>query len=297
MRLITLILSIMTFLAVEGIGQGEANMLYQTEEVSFESKGATLSGTIYQPSKVHAALVIVHGSGQTERMTGFAQLLAQKGIASLTYDKRGVGKSVGIYAGPEVGTNNIDSTNLKLLASDASAAVNRLKEHIKDTPVGLMGFSQAGWIMPLAATYNEEVDFMVLFSCPTITSLEQLRFQFHTDGRKDYWEHHTEAEAREHLYNDPDRYQFTGIDPKVALSDLTIPALWIFGEKDIQIPTKVCIEHLNDLKAVGKPYEYILFPSLGHNTAAAGTTAPVDIALQWIAQKTSGQSLYNKTTK
>lgn len=296
MRNTLFFLILLTFRINTIFGQFQSKLDYQTEEVSFESQGATLSGTIYQPSKAHAALVIVHGSGQTERMTRFAQLLAQEGIASLTYDKRGVGKSEGIYAGPEVGTNNIDSTNLKLLASDASAAVHKLQQYIKHTPVGLMGFSQAGWIMPLAATYNEEVDFMVLFSCPTITSLEQLRFQFHTDGRKDYWEHHTEAEARGHLYNDPDRYQFTGIDPKVALSDLAIPALWIFGEKDIQIPTKVCIEQLNDLKAVGKPYEYILFPSLGHNTAAAGTTAPVDIALQWIAQNT-GQSVHNKTTK
>ncbi|GLB51172.1 hypothetical protein NBRC110019_02110 [Neptunitalea chrysea] len=148
----------------------------------------------------------------------------------------------------------------------------------------MVGFSQAGWIIPIAAQ-NSKVDFMVLFSCPTITSLEQLRFQFYTNGQHNFWETHTEAEAREHLKNDPDRYEFIGSDPKVALAQLSIPRLWLFGEKDIQIPVKVCMEQLNTFKAKGKPFEYCLFPSLGHNTAFTYTTIPIDIAISWIKQK------------
>lgn len=72
---------------------------------------------------------------------------------------------------------------------------------------------------------------------------------------------------REHIKNDPDRYQFTSTDPKVSLSKLTIPGLWLFGEKDIQIPVKLCIEQLNALRDQVKPFEYNLFPALGHNTA------------------------------
>jgi hypothetical protein len=56
-------------------------------------------------------------------MTGFAKWLAGQGVAALTYDKRGVGKSGGAYAGPEVGTNNVGPANLKLLVGDAAAAV------------------------------------------------------------------------------------------------------------------------------------------------------------------------------
>lgn len=59
-------------------------------------------------------------------MSAFALSMAQQGITVFTYDKRGVGASGGIYAGPEVGTNNIDSSNLQLLASDANAAVQLL---------------------------------------------------------------------------------------------------------------------------------------------------------------------------
>lgn len=257
----------------------------QSKNITFNSEGVSLAGTIYKPEYSHAAVIIIHGSDQVPRMTKFAKLLAKNGISVLTYDKRGVGESGGVYAGPEVGTNNIDTMNLSLLAKDANAAVNELQKHIKNIPIGLIGASQAGWIMPIAANNNSTIDFMVLFSSPLITTLEQLRFQFYTNGRADFWENHTEADAREHTFNDPDKYQFVATDPKVSLNELSIPGLWIFGEKDIQIPVKLCIEYLNEFKAQGKPYEYVLFPSLGHNTTFANTTAPVDIAIQWIKQK------------
>jgi pimeloyl-ACP methyl ester carboxylesterase len=217
-------------------------------------------------------------------MHEFAALLAASGCAVLTYDKRGVGSSEGVYAGPEVGTNNIDSANLHLLAQDARTAVNLLKQKHPSLPIGLLGFSQAGWIIPLAAIDNPLVKFMVLFSGPTLTTLEQLRFQFYTAGRADFWEHHSEADAREHLKNDPDRFQFAPTDPKESLASLSIPGLWLFGGKDIQIPSNLCIEQLQALKAHGKPYDYALFPELGHRTGFAGS-APVALAIQWIKTK------------
>ncbi|MFZ9236063.1 MAG: alpha/beta hydrolase [Algoriphagus sp.] len=151
-----------------------------TEEISFISQGTRLSGTLYRPQVSHVAVVLVHGSGQESRMHEFATLLTASGCSVLTYDKRGVGGSGGIYVGPESGTNNIDSINLHLLAQDAHAAVNLLKQKQPNLPIGLLGFSQAGWIIPLAAIENPVVKFMVLFSGPTVTTLEQLRFQFYT---------------------------------------------------------------------------------------------------------------------
>lgn len=254
----------------------------KTENVIFESEGIELAGTIYSPKNPHSAIVIVHGSDRVPRMTTFAELLAKKGILVLTYDKRGVGESGGIYAGPEVGTNNISTENLNLLAEDASSAVNLIHKKEEDLPIGLVGASQAGWIIPIVANKNPLVEFMVLFSCPTITTLEQLRFQFYTNGRENFWENHTEADARKHIKNDPDKYQFKATDPKDALKNLSIPGLWLFGEKDIQIPVKMCIEHLNTLKTKEKPFEYVLFPTLGHNT---NKKEPIDISIHWIKQK------------
>ena len=256
------------------------------EPVTFKSEGVILAGTVYTPVNSQAAVVVVHGSGQETRMTAFAEHLAKNGITVFTYDKRGVGESGGVYAGPEVGTNNIDSANLDLLAKDAAAAVNTLHQKNKKMPIGLIGFSQAGWIIPMAVNKNPLIEFMVLFSCPTITTLEQLRFQFYTNGNTHFWDNHTEADAREHIAHDADRYQFKATDPKISLNTVSIPGLWLFGEKDIQIPVKMCIEQLNAYKAQGKPFDYTLFPTLGHNTAFDSNATPVDISIQWIKQKT-----------
>ena len=257
---------------------------FSTENVEFKSAGVILAGTIFKPRQVYAAVVLVHGSGRETRMLEMASTLAKHGIAVLTYDKRGAGKSGGIYAGPEVGTNNIDSANLNLLALDASSASDALLSHLPPTHglLGLMGFSQAGWTIPLAAQKNSNVNFMILFSGPVITALEQLRFQFYTAGKPNFWETHTEAEVREHIKNDADRYQFADTDPRDALSKLAIPGLWLFGGKDVQVPVRLSMERLETLKIKGKQYEYQLFPELGHNTAFSKTKDPVDIAIQWI---------------
>ena len=256
------------------------------QDIIINSEGVNLAGTIYRPKNAYASVVVVHGSGQETRMTEFAELLANNGISVLTYDKRGVGKSGGVYAGPEVGTNNVDSLNINLLAKDARAALNKIKNYSNGTPIGLLGFSQAGWIIPIAANNNPLVNFMVLFSCPTITSLEQLRFQFYTNGNTNFWVNHTEEDARNHIKNDSDRYQFISTDPKVALRNISAPSLWLFGEKDIQIPVKLCIEQINTLKSEGKPFEYTLFSNLGHNTAFTDDKTPVEVAINWIKEKT-----------
>ena len=261
---------------------------FTIQDVKFESKGVTLAGSIIQPENPFAAVVIVHGSDPVKREMEFAKRLAKEGISVFTYDKRGVGASGGVYVGPSVGTNNIDTMNINLLANDANEAVKIFRTYLSDkkTPIGLVGFSQAGWIIPITATINSTCEFMVLFSCPTITTLEQLRFQFYTNGNNSFWENHTDADAFEHTKNDPDKYHFVATDPKQSLNALSIPGLWLFGEKDIQIPVKLCIAELNALKVQGKPYEYRLFRTLGHNTASDDSdTAPFDISIRWIKEK------------
>ena len=257
---------------------------FTTREIKFVSEGISLAGTVFTPNNIQAAVVIVHGSGQEKRMIDFAANLANNGIAVLTYDKRGVGESAGVYAGPEVGTNNVDFSNLNLLSLDASAAVNTLSKqlHNDQIAIGLIGGSQAGWIIPLAAEKNRKVKFMTIFSGALITVKEQLRFQFFTNGDKNFWNTHSEEEARKHVFNDPDKYEFIDTNPNDVLSKLSIPGIWIFGSKDIQVPVKLSIEYLDKLKSTGKPYEYKLFPNLGHNTAFSDDQEPMKDAINWI---------------
>ncbi|MBS7255053.1 alpha/beta hydrolase family protein [Flavobacterium branchiicola] len=254
------------------------------KEIKFVSEGVSLAGTIFTPNKIQAAVVIVHGSGQEKRMIDFATILANNGIAVLTYDKRGVGESGGVYAGPEVGTNNVDFANLNLLSLDVSTAVNTLSKFLLNDqiPIGLTGGSQAGWIIPLAAEKNKKVKFMTIFSGALITVKEQLRFQFYTNGDQNFWDTHSEEEARKHIFNDPDRYEFIDTNTNAILSKLSIPGFWIFGGKDIQVPVKLSMEYLEKLKSKGKHYEYKLFPDLGHNTAFSDSDEPMRDAINWI---------------
>ncbi|SED25089.1 alpha/beta hydrolase family protein [Pseudomonas costantinii] len=229
---------------------------FATQDLRFTSAGTTLAGTVFLPEHPEVGVVLVHGSGQEKRMSGFAALLARQGIAVLTYDKRGVGQSGGVYAGPEVGTNNLDASNLTALAGDANAAFAALSKELaaSQVPIGLVGFSQAGWIIPIAAQHNRRADFMVLFSGPVLTTLEQLRFQFLTEGKANFWSTHSEADVRKHLAEDPDRYQFVETDPRTALAQLSIPGLWLFGGQDVQAPAMVSIERLDALKASNTGY-------------------------------------------
>ena len=50
----------------------------------------------------------------------------------------------------------------------------------------------------------------------------------------------------------------------------------------MQAPVRLSIERLDALKVEGKPLEYRLFPTLGHNVAFSDASEPVDVAVQWI---------------
>lgn len=252
--------------------------------ISFTIKKINLSGTIYAAKNPKAAVVIVHGSGKELRSTELASFLADSGISVLTYDKRGVGESEGEYAGPEVGTNNIDPYNLDLLATDVQEALKTLKEiiHNDNIPMGLMGGSQAGWVIPIAADKYKKTDFIVLLSGPVIPTLEQLRFQFFTNGNRNFWDTHSENEVRQHISNAQDKFQFVNTDPVKSLKKLKIPGLWLFGDRDIQVPIRLSIEKLESLQFQGKDFDYKIFPNFGHNLSLSASREPTQFAIDWI---------------
>ncbi|HEX9608222.1 MAG TPA: alpha/beta fold hydrolase, partial [Gemmatimonadaceae bacterium] len=119
----------------------------RSEDVRFSNRDIQLAGTLIAPSTggKHPAIVLVHGSGaeNREHVLPFARFLIRHGIAVLGYDKRGVGESTGDW----------NTATFEDLASDAVAAVGYLKTRrdIDASEIGLLGWSQAGWIMPLAA--------------------------------------------------------------------------------------------------------------------------------------------------
>jgi pimeloyl-ACP methyl ester carboxylesterase len=143
--------------------------LYDQEPVTFSNGDVRLAGMLLLPPGPgpHPALVFVHGSGTGTRgqYPTEADLFARHGIAVLAFDKRGSGESSGDSRQADFGE----------LADDVLAAVRHLRSdsRIRGDGIGLWGISQAGWIIPLAASRSDDVAFIVPISGGAVTPAEQ----------------------------------------------------------------------------------------------------------------------------
>ncbi len=128
------------------------------EEVTFTNGNVTLSGTLIFPATPPPHPVIVYAAGGSiygtrEMFRVFAEFLALHGVAGLIYDKRGLGSSTGDWL----------RAGFDELADDALAGVRLVKARsdIDARHIGLMGASQSGWIVALAAARSRDVAFIV----------------------------------------------------------------------------------------------------------------------------------------
>lgn len=167
---------------------------YRSTEVSFANRpaGVTLAGTFTTPhgDGPFPAVVLVHGSGPLDRdqpvfdhklFLVLADHLSRHGIAVLRYDKRGIGKSTGVYDG---------STSFDF-ASDAEAAVRflRSRPEVAARHIGIVGHSEGGLIAPLVASRDPALGFVVLLAGPGVRGellmVEQLALGAKANGATD----------------------------------------------------------------------------------------------------------------
>ncbi len=141
---------------------------YTTEEVVFvnEAERAKLSGTLTYPINYESCkkrsvpvVLMVTGSGgqnRNEEIFGhkpfmvIADFLARNGVASLRYDDRGVGKSVG---------STEESTTENNLA-DAESGVAYLRSLDKFGKIGALGHSEGGTVAFMMGA-NQSIDFLI----------------------------------------------------------------------------------------------------------------------------------------
>jgi pimeloyl-ACP methyl ester carboxylesterase len=241
------------------------------EEVRFSNGDVQLAGTLISPktSRKHPAVILVHGSGPAHRewTLPFARFLIRHGMAILAYDKRGVGGSTGDW----------NTSSFEDLAADVVAAFEYLKTRsdIDGAQIGLLGVSQAGWVMPLAAVRAKDIAFLISVSGAGIraaeTAIDQARNEMTAGGMRpqvieqivglmklqnEYvrtgqgWDEY--AAAREkiaaRLGSPPDNFPGTPdhpwfqfirrlsfYDPAPTLRQLRVPTLALFGELDNNI--------------------------------------------------------------
>jgi len=205
--------------------------------------------------------VLIHGSSKNDslRMTALAKLLAERGFAVITYDKRGVGQSEGEFQFSD------DERAFSLLAEDVQTAFEKLSKHpgLKDLPVGLLGISQGGWVGPIAASHLPTAAFMVLWSGPLCTVSEEVHFSAMAKRIPNFSSYDHLAKIQEHMESAPARAG--DFDPRPILSQLSLPVLWIFGGRDDSIPVELSVARLQEMIEQGhQNFEYKLFPEQGH---------------------------------
>lgn len=154
------------------------------EDVRFSNRNVQLAGTLISPKTggKHPAIILVHGSGPENRefILPFARFLVRRGMAVLGYDKRGIGGSTGDWR----------TATFEDLADDVGAAFEYLRKRsdIDGAQIGLLGVSQAGWIMPIAAVRAPDIAFLISISGaavgPAETSLDETRNEMTSAGRR-----------------------------------------------------------------------------------------------------------------
>lgn len=262
----------------------------EERRVTIKAGDVMLGASLYRPANAKGdlpAIVTAHGSAPSTREgVGFYTHRAlEMGFAVLSFDKRGTGESTGEYEPFSVA----DSARVfQDLAMDVVWSARWVAEQdgIDETRIGLFGGSQAGWIMPLAASYEPAVKFIIIGEGNPVTAGEEA---IHGS----YLVEHTgseggadsaivaQADAILEAY-DGDH----GFDPAPVLEALDIPILWIFGLRDSVIPVIPSLTRLETLIKSGKANNEVHVFAFGdhsfNNTATGGRYDVNGVAEPWL---------------
>ena len=247
-----------------GESQSASHLNLKSEVVHFTSEdGTNLTGLLTLPatSGPYPAIMSLHGSEPgTKDNFGSQQtsaFMASHGIAVLTYDKRGVGESEGSYV------EAASERNLSLLAQDAIAGVEYLKARpeIKADQIGLTGFSQAGWVIPLAVSQSKDIAYFIVLSGPVTSVGHEDLFSTYTNDGESANNYSQEVIAKR-LADTP----HSGFDSTPIIADLDQPGLWIWGDQDKSQPAFEGENNLKEIITHGKSnFSYVMLANADHN--------------------------------
>ena len=212
------------------------------QKVVFRGQGVRIVGKVTSPVTTgrHPALAILHGSeaGGRDGYDLLVNFYSSLGFVVLTYDKRGVGDSTGFYS------ENPTPANVDNLAGDAVGALRALaaRRDVDPARLGLVGGSQAGWIIPRAAAKSPLVHFAVVVAGPAMSTGEEAAYAAIT-AHGALAPPPTDDEIRRGLA----RVTPSGFDPRPDLERLSIATLWLFGREDKSVYTPQSVEILEAL--------------------------------------------------
>lgn len=296
-------------------GEVWTKLRFRSKTVAFFSHGTRLQGVLLLPAGTRGKppLVVLVSGSEKRSPNGslFQQMFTAQGVATFAYDKRGTGKSGGVY-----------TQDFHLLGDDAAAAVKAARKACPHcfSRVGLHGGSQGGWVAPIAAL-EAKVDFLEVSFGVVGTALEQDRWQvdyqlrelgFHPGAAVHAVTDATAVVAASNWTKGLDRVaalrrkygqepwfkalegQYTGevvrgerkqwkaenpnvswhFDTRSVLRKLKIPQLWVFAEEDSVAPSAHSIARLQKLRRAGRNITIVRFPNTDHSITTFVTEAP-----------------------
>lgn len=248
---------------------------YETEEVTFrnEADGATLAGTLTWPvnydkssKKKPVVVLLVSGSGPQNRdeelfehkpFLVIADYLARQGIASLRYDDRATGKSVG---GELKNATSLD------FMRDASAGLDFLRQQKKFSKVGLLGHSEGGLIAFLLGA-RKRTDFIVSLAGPGVKGDTLLAAQVNRilslsgDPANMTVEHYRQQQE---VKENPWLKWFVDYDPAADIKSTRCPVFALNGDRDCQVIASQNLNAIRQLLPKSKKNLVKEYPGLNH---------------------------------
>ena len=239
---------------------------YQTQEVKFNNPkaGATFAGTLTLPEGASTVLLMVTGSGSQNRdeeimshkpFAVIADKLARQGIATLRYDDRGYGESVG---------GEVINATTQDFAEDAKAGIEWLRQSGLFRQVGILGHSEGGGIAFMLGAQGL-VDFIVSLAGPAVQGdtllLEQNKL---IAGDRAQYLTIEVLRRNPRIQQSPWYSFFMDYNPQDDIAKITCPVMAVHGEKDCQVSCEMC---LNALRQVLPANEHSLiksYPGLNH---------------------------------
>ena len=251
---------------------------YETEEVTFtnDKAGATLVGTLTVPADAKCVLLMVTGSGAQNRdeevfehkpFAVIADRLARAGIATLRYDDRATGKSVG---GMDANVTTKD------FAEDAEAGIEWLRTSKRFKKVGILGHSEGGSIAFMLGA-QKKVDFIVSLAGPAVKGDSVLLAQnklLGGDAVKDL----TIEKLREmpQIKQSPWIQWFIDYDPQGDIAKITCPVMALNGCKDCQVVASQSVSALRSTLPPNKQNLIKQYDSLNHLFQHCQTGLPTE---------------------
>ena len=230
------------------------------DPVTLETQTGKIEGTLLVPAaaKPMPAVVIIAGSGPTDRngnsplipggnnsLKMLAEGLAANGIASVRYDKRGIGASAAAMVGEA-------DLRFDMYADDAAGWVKRLRADPRFSTITIIGHSE-GSLLGMLAAQRAGADGYVSIAGAGRAADKILREQlgkqlppdllaFSNKGLDALLAGHTVDSVPPTLMAlfrpsvQPYLMSWLRVDPQVEIAHLTIPVLIAQGTLDAQVP-------------------------------------------------------------